>query len=300
MPRTDNDTWSIAESVGVTAVMVAAARAYETAKPDGLINDPHAAALVRASGVPFFTKALDGEVGLDDDPLVRAFAEALTSYQAVRTSVFDRFFHEAAEAGVRQAVILASGLDSRAYRLPWPDGTTVYEIDQPQVLAFKAETLADVAPTAARVAVPVDLREDWPNSLAEAGLDPAKPVAWLAEGLLPYLPAEAERLLFERIDSLSAPGSRVAVEHWPGRTASPERQQLERQLWSTVAPDLNLDIEDLVFQSEDRLDVPGWLAEHGFTVQNTPSKEVLATLGRAPDPRVADARPQSYFVLATR
>ncbi|WP_041408102.1 class I SAM-dependent methyltransferase [Segniliparus rotundus] len=300
MPRNDNDTWSIAESVGVTAVMVAAARAHETAKPDGLINDPHAATLVRASGVPFFVRSLDGEVELGDDPLISAYVEALVSYQAARTTVFDRFFQEAAEAGVRQAVILASGLDSRAYRLPWPDGTTVYEIDQPQVLAFKAETLADVVPTARRVAVPVDLREDWPKSLAEAGLDPAEPVAWLAEGLLPYLPAEAERLLFERIDSLAAPGSRIAVENWPARAVTAERQQLQRRVFSTVAPDLDLDIEDLVFQGEDRLDVPGWLAEHGFAVQNTPSQEVLAALGRTPDPRVADARPQSYFVIANR
>ncbi|EFV11973.1 SAM-dependent methyltransferase [Segniliparus rugosus] len=300
MPRTDNDTWSIAESVGVTAVMVAAARAQETARPDGLIDDPHAEALVRASGVPFFIRALDGEIDAGDDPLIQAYAEHMVSYQAVRTTVFDRFFLKAAKAGVYQAVILASGLDSRAYRLPWPGGMAVFELDQPQVLAFKAQALEDVEPTAQRVAVPIDLRDDWPEALVAAGLDPTKPVAWLAEGLLPYLPADAERLLFERIDSLSAPGSRVAVENWPDSPVSKERQQLQRQLWSKIAPDLDLSLEDLVFQEQSRIDVPGWLAERGFAVQNTPSAQALAEFGRSPDPRVADSRPQSSFVIATR
>ena len=118
----------------------------------------------------------------------------MNSYQAVRTHFFDEFFTTAAEAGITQVVILASGLDSRAYRLAWPAGTTVYEIDQPKVLEYKAATLAEhgAQPSADRREVPIDLRQDWPKALREAGFDDAAPTAWLAEGLLMYLPGDAQ------------------------------------------------------------------------------------------------------------
>ena len=150
----------------------------------------------------------------DVDPEAVAMFTHMLNYQAVRTHFFDAFFTEATAAGIRQIVILASGLDSRAYRLDWPAGTHVYEIDQPLVLDYKAKTLAahDVQPVAERHEVPVDLRQDWPAALKEQGFDPSQPTAWLAEGLLMYLPADAQDRLFELVTELSAPGSRVSAE----------------------------------------------------------------------------------------
>src|SRR5207302_9273240 len=112
----------------------------------------------------------------------------------------------ASEAGSRQAVSLGAGLDSRAWRLPWKDGVTVYELDQPRVLEFKSSTLAEhgAQPACNRVAVPVDLRQDWPAALRQAGFDASAPSAWSAEGLMPYLPAAAQELLFERAQDLDA------------------------------------------------------------------------------------------------
>ena len=123
----------------------------------------------------------------------------------VRTRFFDEFFLAAANDGIRQAVILASGLDARAYRLPWPAGTTVFEIDQARVIEFKSDTLAEIGatPTADRRAVPVDLRHDWPAALRAAGYDPSKPTAWSAEGLLPFLPPDAQDRLLDNITALS-------------------------------------------------------------------------------------------------
>src|SRR6478735_3072170 len=203
MARTENDTWDLASSVGATATMVAAARAIATTADDALINDPFAEPLVRAVGV-----------------------QRMTDNMAVRTKFFDEFFlaatgggnpADATASGVRQAVILASGLDARAYRLQWPAGTTVYEIDQPEVIEFKSTTLAEFGaePTAERRTVAIDLRHDWPSALIAAGFDPSQPTAWSAEGLLGYLPPEAQDRLLDTITELSAPGSRLATESAP-------------------------------------------------------------------------------------
>ena len=122
------------------------------------------------------------------------------------------YFRTAAAAGVRQVVLLAAGLDSRAYRLDWADGTVVFELDQPQVLEFKRDVLADRTPTAERREVAVDLRNDWPQALRDNGFDASKPSAWIVEGLIIYLPASAQRQLFTGIDTLAAPGSYAAIE----------------------------------------------------------------------------------------
>ncbi len=184
MTRTDNDSWDLASSVGATATAVAASRAMASKGPDPLLDDPWADPLVRAVGIDTFVKLIDGEIGQTDDPLLnrRAMNEQIT----VRTRFFDDFFLRATGSGIRQAVILASGLDTRAYRLPWPAGTVVFEIDQPEVIAFKTTTMADLGaePTAQRRTVAIDLREDWPSALKEAGLDTTEPIAWSAEGLL--------------------------------------------------------------------------------------------------------------------
>ncbi len=216
MKRTDADSWDLASSVGATATMVAAARALASREDDAIIDDPFAEPLVRAVGIDFFISLVDGSIDLaavDADGTARL----MTDVMAVRTRFFDDFFLDATEAGVRQAVILASGLDSRAYRLPWPAGTVVFEIDQPKVIEFKSQTLADLgaSPTADRRTVSVDLRDDWPAALRAAGFDDTAPTAWSAEGLLVYLPPEAQDRLFDNITELSAPGSRLATEYHP-------------------------------------------------------------------------------------
>lgn len=215
MPRTDDDSWDLASSVGVTATIVAAGRAMATKDPRGLINDPFAEPLVRAVGLDLFTKMMDGELDMsaiaDVSPAV---ARAMVDGNAVRTKYFDDYVLSATGRGIRQVVILASGLDTRAYRLPWPTGTVVYEIDLPQVMEFKATTLAELGARSLTTlrAVSVDLRADWPTAVRAAGLDSAAPTAWLAEGLLMYLrPADQDRLL-DNITALSASGSRVATE----------------------------------------------------------------------------------------
>ena len=198
---------------------------------EGLIDDPYAEPLVRAVGLDFFIRALDGEIKPEDSTTIdprfnlRRAAEGM----AVRTRHFDTLFTDAAAAGVRQAVILAAGLDARAYRLPWPDGTTVYELDQPEVIAFKSENARGTGRRAEgdRRPIAIDLRDDWPKALRDNGFDPTQPTAWIAEGLLIYLPPEAQDLLFDRIDELSAPGSRVATEHIPDVSLfSDERSQV--------------------------------------------------------------------------
>ena len=184
--RHDGDTWDLASSVGATATMVAAQRVLS--HREQLIDDPYAEPLVRAVNLDFMNRMLDGEITFTDvDPAftIRLAAESM----AVRTRFFDGLFLDAAASGVRQAVILAAGLDARAYRLPWPDGTVVFEVDQPEVIEFKTTTLAGIGaePTATHRTIAIDLREDWPKALKDNGFDPTRPTAWSAEGLLIYL-----------------------------------------------------------------------------------------------------------------
>ncbi len=242
MKRTDADSWDLASSVGATATMVAAARALASREDGAIIDDPFAEPLVRAVGIDFFIKLVDGSIDLaavDAD----GSARLLTDVMAVRTRFFDDFFLDATQAGVRQAVILASGLDSRAYRLPWPAGTVVFEIDQPKVIEFKSQALADLgaSPTADRRTVSVDLRDDWPAALRAAGFDDTAPTAWSAEGLLVYLPPDAQDRLLDNITELSAPGSRLATEYHPDSGAGiAERATKMSDQWSGLGLDLNL------------------------------------------------------------
>ena len=187
---------------------------------------------MRAVGVDFFTRLVTGELrpeDLDSDS-ESVGMQRMTDNMAVRTKFFDEFFLTATQAGIRQAVILASGLDSRAYRLAWPAGTTVYEIDQPDVIEFKTRTLAELGaePTAKRRTVAMDLRYDWPSALIEEGFDPNQPTAWSAEGLLGYLPPDAQDRLLDTITELSAPGSRVAVESVPNIDPADHEKAIER------------------------------------------------------------------------
>jgi methyltransferase (TIGR00027 family) len=288
MARTDNDTWDLASSVGATATMVAAARAMATTADDALINDPFAEPLVRAVGVDFFTRLVTGELrpeDLDSDS-ESVGMQRMTDNMAVRTKFFDEFFLSATEGGIRQAVILASGLDSRAYRLTWPAGTTVYEIDQPDVIEFKTRTLAELGaePTAERRTVAMDLRYDWPSALIEEGFDPNQPTAWSAEGLLGYLPPDAQDRLLDTITELSAPGSRVAVESVPNidpadHEKAVERMQAASDRWRDHGFDL--DFAELVYLG-DRNEAAAYLGDHGWQLNRQSVNELFAANGLPP------------------
>ncbi|MDH6243911.1 class I SAM-dependent methyltransferase [Mycobacterium sp. OTB74] len=280
MARTDDDSWDITESVGATALGVASARAAESASENPLFDDPFAqmfldAAIAQGWSSPFS----DAEPG----PRQAERLQMVRAYAALRTKWFDELFASACAQGIRQVVILAAGLDARAWRLPWPDGTTVFEIDQPKVLAFKEETLAarGAEPVARHVSVPMDLRQDWPEALRQAGFDVCTPTAWLAEGLLPYLPAAAQDLLFERVHELSAPGSRVAVEGFGTEYFSEENQRIRRERMEAIRAEAAhsgqqlSDVSDL-FYIEPREDVADWLTRHGWQVSVESSADLAA------------------------
>lgn len=296
--RADGDSWGPAHSVGATATMVAASRAVASQGPDALLDDPLADPLVRAVGLDPFIRIIDGEIDFEDDPLFnrKARAQQIT----VRTRFFDDFFTGAAEEGVRQAVILASGLDTRAYRLRWPAGTVVYEIDQPDVVAFKTNTLARLgaAPTAAHCTISVDLRDDWPAALREGGFDVTQPTAWSAEGLLPYLPPEAQDRLFDNITLLSAAGSRLATEHVPDPNAfSDERLARISERWQRLGFDLNA--ADLFYRGE-RSVVVDYLGGHGWRVTAHPARELYTRNGfEFPEDEMAATFGDMSYVAAT-
>jgi methyltransferase (TIGR00027 family) len=288
--RTDDDSWDVTESVGATALGVAWARARETASEQPLFTDPHAQLFLDAAA----------ETGWS--PPSRAVAERIArigDYAAARTKWFDEFFIAAGANGIDQVVILAAGLDSRAWRLPWTSGTSVFEIDQPQVLAFKADVLAKhgVHSSAGYTAVPVDLRHDWPKALRDSGFDPAQPTAWSAEGLLPYLSAAGQDLLFERVQELSASGSRFAIEAFGPDFFDPEylaeRSAQLRKARAEAGEPEGPDVSDLWY-IEERADVADWLVEHNWRTTVTPSAALLEHYHRD----VSDVVPRTEFVAA--
>lgn len=260
MARTDRDRWDLATSVGATATMVAAQRALSSEAK--LIDDPYAAPLVRAVGIDVYVRLVNGEIeaggNTEFDP--RRMAQGM----ACRTRFYDQFFLDATRGGIGQVVILASGLDSRAYRLPWPAGTVVYEVDMPEVIEFKTLTLGDLGaePTAQRRTVAIDLRDDWASALQAAGFDPQAPSAWSAEGLVVYLPDDAQDALFDNVTSLSAPGSRLAFEFVPDTAVFADpRWRAHHDRMSELG--FEIDFNDLVYHGQrshivDHLNQRGW------------------------------------------
>ena len=295
MPRTDNDTWDLATSVGATATMVAAARAVATKADNPLINDQFAEPLVRAVGVDFLTRWAAGELaGADVDEDDSAWKlQQMPDAMAARTRFFDAFFHEATRAGIRQAVILASGLDARAYRLDWPTDMTVFEVDQPEVIAFKTKTLAELGatPTTDRRTVAIDLRNDWPAALVEAGFDRSQPTAWIAEGLLGYLPPEAQDRLLDNISALSADGSRLATEAIPDMSDVDHEQAREMMRKATDkwrAHGFDLEFSELGYEG-DRNDVAVYLNTLGWRSAGKPMSQLLADHDLPPVPQGSDS-----------
>ncbi|OBG45999.1 SAM-dependent methyltransferase [Mycobacterium alsense] len=294
--RSAGDSWAITELVGATALGVAASRAVETARPDPLVRDEFARVLVCSAG-PAWERLTDVELAwLDGDPHGQRAHRLGVDYQAVRTHYFDEYFRNAVSAGIRQVVILAAGLDSRAYRLNWPSGTVVYEIDQPKVLEYKAGILREqgAVPAATRRPVPVDLRDDWPGALAAAGFDRTRPTAWLAEGLLPYLPSDAQDRLFEMLTALSAPGSQVALELFGMNSRSNSAR------WLRMRDRLGLDVNvaAMTYHEPDRTDAVEWLTDHGWRVEAVNNHDEMARLGRPVPDDLSDEAVRSTLLRA--
>ncbi|WP_431235270.1 class I SAM-dependent methyltransferase [Mycolicibacterium psychrotolerans] len=275
--RYDGDTWDLASSVGATATSVAASRALASRGPDALIHDPYADALVKAVGVESLIRVANGEANIEDDPMLNR--RRMTEQIAVRTRFFDDVFTNAARDGISQAVILASGLDTRAYRMSWPAGSVVFELDQPQVIEFKTRVMTDlgVSPTADRRTVAIDLRDDWPTALRESGFDVTQPTAWIAEGLLIYLPPEAQDRLLDNVTALSAPGSRFATEFMAAGTTLPDSWRDRFKKYSAqIGSDIDL---PALFYDGERNSAGDYLAQRGWRISTVSTRESYAANG---------------------
>jgi methyltransferase (TIGR00027 family) len=286
--------------VEVTATFGAAARAVATDK--GLLNDPFAEPLLCAVGIEYLTRAIkDHAFASDDgdDPALTALMDAL----AAHTRFVDEFLADAGRAGIRQVVLLASGLDTRPYRLWWPRGTTVYEIDRPQVLDFKSSVLRGLDATLAtnRCAVGIDLRQDWPAALRRVGFDAAQPTVWIAEQLLVgYLPPREQNQLLHAVTAASAPGSRLAADHMP--TWNPLQLGAERAFvegWRQRG--LDVDLASLTYPGEYHY-VPEYLAAHGWQARRRHITDLLGAMGLGKRRRTGrgDTEFIPEYVTATR
>jgi methyltransferase (TIGR00027 family) len=302
MTRRDGDTWDPATGVGMTATFGAAARAVATNK--GLIDDPFAEPLVRAAGVEYFTQVVDnqryGDGGSGSgDPVVSALIDVLVTH----TRFLDQFLADAGRAGIRQVVILASGLDTRPYRLWWPPGTTVYEIDQPEIIDFKTGVLRRLgaALSANRCAIGIDLRQDWLAALHRVGFDDSQTTVWIVEQLLVgYLPPATQNRLLDDITASSTAGSRLAGDHMTTWTSSQvEAGRAFIDGWRQHG--LDVDLASLTYPGEYR-SVPEHLAANGWETIDRDVAELFTATGLARRWRgdAGDAATNPRYVTATR
>ncbi len=306
--RANDDSWDISSGVGVTALMGAFARAVESDRAGPVLRDPYARALVKAATGPW-TAMLDESVVAQmkaASPETAAIIDHLINHQVVRAQFFDARIVDAVADGIRQVVILASGLDSRAYRLDWPAGTVVYEVDQPKVLEYKTSTLAaqGVVSSIDHRLVPVDLRQDWPAALRGKGFESTVPTAWLAEGLLAYLTADAQDGLLAQLTGLSPPGSRLAIE-----TAAKRDRNRRESMWgpsermfSQLGFTPTEDLSNLAYPGQDRAMVADWLNEHGWQATAQYAPDEMRRLNRWVDgiPMADDRDAFAEFVTAQR
>jgi methyltransferase (TIGR00027 family) len=277
MARTDDDTWGPDSGVGMTATFGAVARALASNK--GLIDDPFAEQLVRAAGVQYFTRMVDDERYADDGG-DNAVVTGLITLLGAHTRFLDEFLATAGRAGIRQVVILASGLDTRPYRLWWPPGTTVYEVDQPDVIDFKTAVLRGLGAelNANRRAVGADLRRDWLTAMQRVGFDAAQPTVWIAETLLiGFLPPDGQDQLLHDVTAVSAPGSRFAGDHLPTWTSFQlEAGQTFVDTWRQFG--LDVDLAGLTYPGEYRA-VPQYLADHGWQTVERNAADLFGAIG---------------------
>jgi methyltransferase (TIGR00027 family) len=277
----DNDPSSrtaLTSGVALTAFLVAAGRAVDTHRTDALINDPYAEALVLAGDLP---TPLQVRPTVPVDGSEEESWQMMSGYMGVRTRFFDQVTLDAVGRGCRQVVILASGLDTRAYRLDWPEGTRVFEVDQPAVLDFKESVLQEQGAVARcrHQSIRMDLRGDWATALLDTGFDTDVPTVWLTEGLLPYLPAQSQQHLLGAVDALSAAGSRWGIEDFMMITS-----RLNDPVYLRIAARFGLQVLADVLHDDDRDDPAAWLHEHGWTVVARTARDVAADYGRQLDP----------------
>ncbi len=250
--------------VGATALGVARLRAREDARPDRLVADPYAGdilAAAAAAGSPW--AAVSPQAGPD-------FFALMADQVAVRTRFLDLTLLRLTRAGCAQVVLLACGMDTRAFRLDWPDHTRVFEVDFGEVLAFRDAALASHGrvPRCDRVGVSADLRQDWPTALRSAGFNPTQATAWLAEGILYALAPDATDTLLDRITELSAPGSTLALDHV-------EDSPYLRAARAAVSPEL------VTLWQGGPADLTGWLTDRGWQPTINDLHEVAAGYHRS-------------------
>jgi methyltransferase (TIGR00027 family) len=242
---------------------MARVRAEESSRDDRLFDDPYAEAFVNAAAGALPA----GRVSSSDGMMAGVVHGAV-----IRTRYYDDFLLEACDRGCRQVVLVGAGLDSRAFRLPWPAGLRWWEIDLPEVLAFKEQVLVAVAavPRCERVTVGADVRGPWPRLLLDAGFRRWEQTAWLVEGLLIYLAADEAARLLTGVATLCGPGSRLACEESAARGDEHPRQPVTPRLAPFAA------------MWKGGLGVPTsrWLAERGWQVQVTSRSSISARLGR--------------------
>jgi len=290
------NTSRFSAGVALTALLVAAARAIETRHPQGLIADPYAEAFVRAAETPVPLPVSIEEVpGGEADPVWGRGEQ----YSALRTRVFDDFLLDAAHrAGIRQLVLLGSGLDTRALRLDWPAGTVLYEVDRCDLFAFKQDVLtaSGVRPAVERHWVAADLEGDWARELRAAGFDPLRPAAWVIEGVIPYVSAPVERSLIATVSALSAPGSVIGYEILRGQETEEVRNS---SLYADTERKMGVHLSGL-FSGDARPDSARALAEAGWEVSEESVYRFTERYGRGPHPGVDDPISQSRWVFGRR
>lgn len=264
---------AVPDGVGVTALGVAAVRAQESLRPDRLFDDPLAARFLEAAGRPFpSTDFAELERVLPPNWLM------LVRSIPIRTRFLDEFVQDALAAGVRQVVLLGAGLDTRAFRLAWPSGCRVFEVDLPGMLEFKERVLAGTGAVAGceRIVVPADLTAEWPGPLTAAGLNTSAATAWIAEGLLLYLSTEQNEQVLSRVGELSVPGSRLAIT-----TLSQQRLDQIRSRLDRAGPHQVPGAEVMrMWQSGTPADPVSWLAGHGWLAELFDPAERAASYGR--------------------
>lgn len=261
------EDWDVATGVGITALAVAVGRAIETIRPNGLVRDRFAEAFIKAAGaiVPL-PHIIDGPT--ERVTHVEQLWDTLAIGLGLRSKFFDDYYIDSWRADVGQAVLVGAGLDSRAFRLAWPKGCTLFEIDQPSVIEFKERVLGGLKaqPRCVRHVVGSDLCRNWTEELEYAGFDATRSTTWLVEGVFPYLSKNDERQLLDSIHRLSAPGSRIGATYFP-------RSQFDKSESGRELNEFGFDLS-LLLNREAREDMDRYLAAKGWDVEVSRSSDL--------------------------